>query len=85
MRNTIRCKFKCVSVEKAASWNKGMGGFLYTAKFEPVTSGSAENDSFFAHTPCGGMTIGQYEEDAFIPGNEYFIDISIAAAIPVGA
>jgi hypothetical protein len=63
-----RCKFKCVSVKQ------DQAGFSYA--FEPVTSGSKENEAFFKYTPSGGMSFGTTEERKFEPGKEYYIDIS---------
>ncbi|MHB8077416.1 hypothetical protein [Desulfosporosinus fructosivorans] len=68
-----RCKFKCV--EKA----ENTGGFRVT--LEPVTHGSFENESFFKWTPYGKMEFGTLNEESakqFIPGKEYYIDISSA-------
>ena len=43
----------------------------------PVTSGSAENESFFKWTPYGSIDIGVVNKEAvamFEPGEEYYID-----------
>lgn len=72
-----RCKFKCTSVTKMISWNKGDGEFLYTAKFGVVTDGSKENDVFFKYTPTGLLEIGTYTEDRFVVGENYFVDLSL--------
>ena len=73
-----RCKFKCDSVRKFHHWDKSKG-FLYEAEFSVVTGESEENKKFFAATPSGSLKICSYVEDRFIPGDEYFIDLSVAA------
>lgn len=69
----VRCKFKCTQkIEKESG---------FQVAFEPVTSGSAENEQFFKWTPFGGMEFGTINEEAakqFVPGKEYYIDISPA-------
>lgn len=69
----IRCKFRCTQkVEKE-------NGFQVA--FEPVTTGSNENEAFFKWTPWGKMEFGTINEDAakqFLVGKEYYIDISLA-------
>ena len=72
---TTRCKFQCSEVTKQTIWNKP-GEFVYAAKFNAVSSGSPENDSFFAATPSGQISISTYKSDDFTPGKAYFIDIS---------
>lgn len=73
--NMTRCKFKCHEVSKIVDFYNSEK-FLYTAKFSPVTSGSEENKKFFAATPSGSLSIGTYSEDLFMPGKEYYLDIS---------
>ena len=74
---TIRCKFVCESVTSVANWdlNKGL---LYTTRFKAVYGGSPENDAFFAATPSGVLEVGIHKDDAFVPGKEYYIDITAA-------
>lgn len=71
---STRCKFKCQSITKSCDWH-GTEKFLFDAKFQAVTSGSPENNSFFAATPNGSLTVGTYRDDIFVPGKEYYIDI----------
>jgi len=69
----VRAKFKCI--EK----NQNEGGF--SLKFQPVTSGSEENDRFFKFTPWGDFTMGTINGDAakqFEVGKEYYLDFTIA-------
>jgi hypothetical protein len=73
---TIRCKFQCCAVEKCKEYNSDR--FLYTARFQAVTSGSEENKKFFAYTPGGQVTLPSYREDSFEPGKEYYFDITLA-------
>ncbi len=74
-----RCKFRCTKVEKQASGNMEPGKeFAYVAYFEVVTCGSKENDEFFMWTPFGELRMGALRDDKFIPGKEYYLDISAA-------
>lgn len=53
----------------------------YTLEFEPVTSGSPENDEFFKWTPWGKLEIGTINAAAAEPfkaGEEYYLDITPA-------
>lgn len=75
---TTRCKFVCQSVTKSKPWNTGDKGFLFTARFIPVTGGSEENKKFFEYTPSGSVEIGTYKEDVFEVGKEYFLDFTLA-------
>ncbi|NTG73286.1 hypothetical protein G6M02_08085 [Agrobacterium rhizogenes] len=65
-----RSKFKLVSK------NENQAGF--SLNFEPVTSGSAENDRFFKFTPWGKLEIGTINADAangYKVGKEYYLDL----------
>ena len=68
---TTRCKFKCMSKTQTTE------GF--NVRFAPVTGGSDENKAFFKWTPTGQLEFGTINEEAaadFIPGEEYYIDIT---------
>jgi len=79
MGQVVRCKFICVAVTKRTPWNRGAPGFLYDAEFQPVTSGSSEeNKAFFEATPSGSLKLATYKEDHFQPGLEYYINIAPA-------
>lgn len=76
-----RCKFSCVSVTKQKSWEREPQPgreFHYAAKFTAVTSGSEENDRFFAATPSGTLEISTFVQDVFEPGKDYYLDLSAA-------
>ncbi len=69
----VRAKFKVESVT-----NYQRGG---SVKLTPVTAGSAENESFFQHTPYGSIEMGTVNEEAlkqFTPGAEFYIDFTEA-------
>lgn len=70
-QNKARAKFTCSSVRKYRHWNQG---FLYEAEFTAVTSGSAENESFFASTPSGIIKISTVRDDLFVPGQDYYVE-----------
>ena len=72
-----RCKFTCLSVTKRKHWNKEHP-FNYEAEFSAVTSGSDENDKFFAATPSGTLKVSTIVDDIFVVGNDYYLDISPA-------
>jgi hypothetical protein len=76
---STRAKYICIEVAKRTGWNNNDKAFLYIAKFMPVTGGSDENKQFFAYTPVGNIEIGQYKEDVFVPGKEYYVDFTEAA------
>lgn len=75
---STRAKFYCNSITKSLHWD-GTKRNLFTTNFNPVMSTSDENKSFFAATPTGKLELGQFLEDAFEVGKEYYIDISLAA------
>jgi hypothetical protein len=72
-----RAKFVCTSIAKSKHWD-GSKGFLYTAEMMPVTSGSDENKSFFEATPSGSLKLGQFRDDLFEVGAQYYIDFTKA-------
>lgn len=70
---SVRAKFKLVRREE------GSEGF--SLKFEPVTSGSPENDQFFKYTPWGELSLGTINAEAareFTVGDEYYLDFTPA-------
>ena len=74
--NTIRCKFECVEVVKRKGW--GENKFLYAAKFQGVTSGSEENEKFFAATPSGNLEVSTVKDDLFSVGKTYYLNLTPA-------
>lgn len=70
---TIRAKFICNEVTKRKHWDNTMG-YLYDAKFHPVSCGSEENKRFYAATPSGQISLTSILPDAFEPGKEYYVD-----------
>lgn len=77
-----RAKFICNSVTKrtaAGLWDSRKQktvdqGFVFDAQLYPVTSGSPENDRFYASTPAGQIQISTIREDHFVPGKTYYVD-----------
>ncbi|MBR9900420.1 MAG: hypothetical protein GYB19_10220 [Rhodospirillales bacterium] len=71
---SVRCKFKCdTKIETEHGYEVG---------FCPVTSGSAENESFFKWTPYGELKFGTLNKEAsdqFEVGKEYYLDLSVSA------
>lgn len=84
MGKITRCKFVCQSIRKSFTrvyneeMKKAEPKMLFTAELTPVMDGSEENKRFFQYTPSGKFEVGQYKEDVFEPGKEYFIDITLA-------
>jgi hypothetical protein len=71
-----RAKFECVGVTKRKGW--GANAFVYDAEFNAVTSGSAEDQSFFAATPSGSIRLSTVRDDHFQVGKRYYVDFSAA-------
>lgn len=72
---TVRAKFRCTAK------NQNENGF--TLIFEPATSGSPENESFYKFTPWGKLEMGTVNAEAakqFVPGEFYYLDFASAAA-----
>lgn len=72
---TTRAKFKCTEIAKREGYPKGV---TYAAKMQAVTSGSPENESFFAATPWGTLELSTVREDHFEVGKSYYVDFSPA-------
>lgn len=69
----VKAKFK---VESVTTFANGA-----SIKMHPVQSGSEENKKFYQYTPGGTldlMVINAETAKQFIPGKEYYIDISLA-------
>lgn len=75
-----RAKFTCVEVAKRKHWDSAKG-YIYSAKLEPVVSGSPENSAFYAATPGGSMHLDTLSGEHFIVGQTYYVDFSPAAAM----
>lgn len=72
---SVRAKMKVESIEMSS----GGGGAVI---LRPVTSGSAENESFFKYTPSGSLHLSTINEAAisqFELGKEFYVDLSPAA------
>ncbi len=69
---TTRAKFNCVSVTAMPDSKSVL--------LVPVIGGSEENKSFWKYTPSGRLELNILNENvAFVPGKEYYVDISEAA------
>lgn len=71
----IRAKFSCIGVRKSRHW-KPENGFLYEAELSAVTSGSEENEKFWAATPSGSIKLSTIREDYFVPGWDYYVEFT---------
>lgn len=72
----VRAKFICISSEKTLGWINNELSHRY--RFIVATSGSAENEKFFAATPSGELELSAVRNDLFEVGKEYYLDFSIA-------
>ncbi len=72
-----RAKFICTEVSRSKLWD-GSKRDLYSAKLQAVTSGSEDNQKFFAATPSGSIILSSFLVDAFEPGQEYYVDFTPA-------
>lgn len=71
--DATRAKFKCVSVTDH--------GHAKDAKFHPVTGDTPENKQFWKFTPSGHLELSYINPDVtFVPGQEYYLDITPAQA-----
>lgn len=69
----------CRAKFKLTARNENQAGF--SLSFEPVTSGSPENDKFFRYTPWGKIEIGTVNAEAAMAykvGGEYYVDFTPA-------
>ncbi len=79
----IRCKFICMAIRTSLNnvyndeTKQTEKKKLYVAEFSIVMDGSEENKKFFQWTPFGKLEIGQYKEDVFKVGEEYYLDVSL--------
>lgn len=71
---TIRCKYRCVSIEEFQGWT-----LLYRAKFNPVTGDSKENEPFFAATPSGSLEVTTITRKPWRVGQEVYLAITPVA------
>jgi hypothetical protein len=75
----MRAKFMLARYETSLDY--GSKKELRTLHFQPVSSGSKENEKFFAYTPCGSVSIGTVNPEAwkhFELGKEYYLDFTPA-------
>jgi len=74
----MRAKFKLDSITRS---NYGSGE-QQTLKLSPVTSGSAENRSFWRWTPSGSIELSTINPNVLAEmelGREYYVDFTVAA------
>jgi hypothetical protein len=74
----VRCKFVCSEMTKTIGW--GGNKFVWSYKFNVVTTGSDENKAFYAATPAGSFSVVSIKQELFEVGKEYYLDISLAEA-----
>ncbi|MBW9102930.1 hypothetical protein [Paraburkholderia phenoliruptrix] len=77
---SVRAKFKVVSTTQREHWDKQKGQ-IHEIEMHPVTSGSPDNDSFYAATPGGVVKLQTVSDDAgkqFALGAEYYVDFTPA-------
>lgn len=75
---SVRAKFKVQSITRQQHWDASKGE-IQTIKLAPVTSGSAENASFYAATPTGSIELATVNGEAaaqFTLGGEFYIDFT---------
>jgi hypothetical protein len=73
----IRAKFIVNSITQTAGWGKNPR--IYTVRMSPVSSGSEENDAFYASTPTGMIELGLVSEAAgkqFEIGQCFYVDFT---------
>ncbi|MBG0879408.1 hypothetical protein H0X90_21700 [Burkholderia sp. 9775_39] len=78
----VRAKFKVTRLSQREHWDKQKGS-IHDIELEPVISGSAENERFYAATPTGRIALSTVNDDAasqFRLGAEVYVDFSPADA-----
>jgi hypothetical protein len=83
---SVRAKFRLNSYTTQMNhpWRDGKqqpAEEMRTLNFTPVTSGSAENASFFGATPSGSLQLGVVNKAAwemFELDKEYYLDFTLA-------
>lgn len=71
---TVRAKFTCTS-KMHDTTDPSQGSVV----FQPVYTGSAENEEFFRHTPAGSISLATVNPVAFAqfePGRDYYVDFT---------
>lgn len=71
---SVRAKFLCTDITKG---DDGSG----PVKLLPVTTGSAENETFYKYTPSGRIemsTVNAAALSQFEAGKEYYVDFTPA-------
>ncbi len=77
---TVRAKFKVTGTSQREHWDKQKGP-IHDIELSPVTSGSIENEAFYAATPGGAIKLSTVNDDAatqFVLGAEYYVDFEKA-------
>jgi len=77
---SVRAKFKVVGTTQREHWDK-QKGHIHEIELSPVSSGSPENESFYAATPCGSIklqTVNHAAGTQFELGGEYYVDFTKA-------
>lgn len=74
----IRCKFKVDKIVRTEGWNNGPDE-VHEITLSPVTSGSEENEAFYAATPGGSLvfsTVNANAAQGLNPGDEFYVDLT---------
>lgn len=78
---TVRAKFTCTS--KSHDTNDSTVG---SVAFQPVYTGSPENEEFFKFTPAGSISMATLNPNAFAqfePGKDYYVQFMSAEEVSV--
>lgn len=73
----MRAKFKVHSITESAGWSGHKS--MFTVKMNPVTSGSKENEAFYAATPGGSIELSVVSAEIgkqFPIGGEVYVDFA---------
>jgi hypothetical protein len=79
---SVRAKFTVTRISQTPHWDKQKGP-ICEIELRPVSSGSPENEKFYASTPCGDVKLGTINAEAaklFELGKEYYLDFTPANA-----
>ena len=72
----VRCKFVCQSKREFMSDKDKCYDYEFSAVYGAANDASDENKKFWKYTPSGKLNVATVNDGQFIPGKEYYLDLS---------